>query len=162
MEVNQEVLCLSLSYNNEGGVVHRDFKIWSKSPVAQHIKSSSALKFARLHGHAVLRPAVRVHHELVVVGAVGERAHERLLIGRLRAERGLVVLVGVLHDLGDTGAAEEERGVFEVGFMAGFYKALCMRRRSNLTWTASLKETSPMELREGYSLPSSRSFSVTS
>lgn len=64
---------------------------------------------------------VRVHHELVVVGAVGERAHERLLIGRLRAKRGLVVLVGVLHDLGDTGAEEEEeRGVFEVGFMAGF------------------------------------------
>lgn len=77
---------------------------------AYHIKGPSALKFARLHSHAVLRPAVRVHHELVVVGAVGERAQERLLIGRLRAERGLVVLVGVLHDLGDTGAA------CEVGF----------------------------------------------
>lgn len=124
-----------------------------------YLKFFSALKFARLHGHTVLRPAVRVHHELVVVGAVGERAHERLLIGRLRAKRGLVVLVGVLHDLGDTG----RRGVFEVGFMAGFfYKVLRMRRRSNLTWTASLNETSPMEQREGYSLPSSRSFSVTS
>lgn len=45
----------------------------------------------------------------------------------------------------------------DVGLMAGFYKVLCP-----LTWTASLNETSPMELREGYSLPSFRSCSVTS
>lgn len=63
------------------------------------VSLSSALKFAWLHGHAVLRPAVRVHHKVIVVRAVGERAHVRFFVGRLWAKSGHVVLVGVLHDL---------------------------------------------------------------
>lgn len=62
------------------------------------------LKFAWLHGHAFLWPAVRVHNKLVIVGAVGERAHERLFIRRLRTKRGHVVPIGVLHDLEEAGS----------------------------------------------------------
>lgn len=66
---------------------------------AQSVPVSSALKFARLHSHAVGRPAVRVQDKLVIFGAVGEGAHVRLFVGRLRAKRRHVVLIGVLHDL---------------------------------------------------------------
>lgn len=57
------------------------------------------LKFARLHGEAVLRPAVRVHSKLIVFCAVDERAHVGFLVGWLWAKCGQVVLVGIFHDL---------------------------------------------------------------
>lgn len=60
---------------------------------------SSVLKFAGLHSHAVLWPAVRVHCKLLIVSAVDERVQVRFFIRRLWSKCGHVVLISILHNL---------------------------------------------------------------